>query len=275
MAYPFDRILLATEHTEFDSGAERLAFGMAIRCDKPLSAVVPVVSNPEYEAVAPQLAERAEHEAAARIAALREAASTAGIEIDISARRGEEPYLEIVEEARERQSDLIITRRRGKRSFLSKLLVGEMVSKVVGHAPCSVLFAARAAQMWSRGILAGVDDSPSAEHVARTAARIAAECGLPLTLLNVISHDTPEQRAQAEGVLAHMLALSHAVGAQAQSRIMTGKPFEQILSTGKEENADLLVVGRHGETNLIRTPFGGTTQKVIGLADTPVLVVRS
>jgi len=32
--YPFNRILLATEHTEFDAGAERLAFAMAkrLRC---------------------------------------------------------------------------------------------------------------------------------------------------------------------------------------------------------------------------------------------------
>ena len=70
------------------------------------------------------------------------------------------------------------------------------------------------------------------------------------------------------------LAIASAAGAHAESRILVGKPFEQILETAKAQHADLIVVGRHGESNLIHTPFGGTTQKVVGLADMPVLVVR-
>jgi nucleotide-binding universal stress UspA family protein len=56
--------------------------------------------------------------------------------------------------------------------------------------------------------------------------------------------------------------------------MLVGKPHEQILETAKSLAADLIVMGRHGESNLIHTPFGGTTQKVVGLADIPVLVVR-
>lgn len=272
MTHPFERILLATEHTEFDSGAERVAFALALRCGKPLAAVIPVVSNPEYEAVAPQLAERAEQDAAARIATLRTAAQAENVQLNVVTRRGEEPYREIVQEATERKSDLIITRRRGKRSFLSNLLVGEMVSKVVAHAPCSVMFVPRAAQMWTHGILAAVDASISAEHVARTAARIAAQCGLPLTLISVASHEA--LRADTESAMGHALAVSSAAGVDARSQVLIGKPFEQILSAAKSQGADLIVVGRHGESNLIHTPFGGTTQKVLGLAEGPVLVVR-
>lgn len=275
MSHPFERILLATEHTEFDSGAERLAFDMAKRCSVPLAAVLPVVSNPEYEAIAPQLAERAEQEAATRLNLLYDAAANAGVQLDVHVRRGVEPFREIVQEATERQSDLIVTRRRGKRSFLSNLLVGEMVSKVVGHAPCSVLFVPRAAQMWSHGILAALDNSPNAQHVAHTAAKVAAQCGLPLALLGIVAHDTPELRTETEATLAHARALATAAGAQVSSQVLAGKPFEQILATAKSQGSDLIVVGRHGESNVIRTPFGGTTQKVIGLTDTSVLVVRT
>lgn len=273
MKHPFERILLATEHTEFDSGAERVAFAMAQRCGTPLAAIVPVASNPEYEAVAPQLAERAEQEAAARIVDLRAAAETAGVQLEISARRGEEPYREIVLEAAGRKSDLIVLRRRGKRSFFSNLLVGEMVSKVVGHAPCSVMFVPRAAQMWTRGILAAVDASISAEHVASTAAKISRQCALPLTLISIASHEA--LRANAENTLAHALAVAEAAGAPATGLIRTGKPFEQILAAATLTNADLIVVGRHGESALVRTPYGSTTQKVVGLADIPVLVVHA
>jgi nucleotide-binding universal stress UspA family protein len=198
MSHPFERVLLATEHTEFDAGAERLALDLAKRCGLPLSVVLPVVSNPEYEIIAPQLAERGEQEAAAKIRMLRQTAEAEGVKIDVVARRGEEPYHEIVREASERQSDLVIIRRRGKRSFLSNLLIGEMVSKVVGHAPCSVLFVPRAARMWSRGILAAVDASPNARNVAHFAGKIAAQCELPLTLVSVASHAADSIAAQAE-----------------------------------------------------------------------------
>jgi nucleotide-binding universal stress UspA family protein len=275
MSHPFERILLATEHTEFDSGSERLAFEMAKRCGVPLAAVVPVVSNPEYEAIAPHLVERAEHEVAAKINILYDAAADAGVQINVVARRGVEPFREIVQEAVERKSDLIVIRRRGKRSFLSNLLIGEMVSKVVGHAPCSVLFVPRAAQMWSRHILAAIDTSPNAQYVAHAAARVAAQCGQPLTLVNVPSHDSPELRSQAEAAMTHALAVASSAGVHADSCIVAGKPFEQIMATAKTRASDLIVVGRHGESNLIHTPFGGTTQKVVGLSDVPVLVVRT
>ncbi len=272
MAHPFARILLATEHTEFDAGAERLAFELAKRCGISLAAILPVLSNPEYEAVAPQLAARAEQEAAGKMEDLRARAKSARVPLDVVARRGEEPYLEIVQEAAERNSDLVIIRRRGKRSFLSNLLIGEMVSKVVGHAPCSVLFVPRSGQMWSRGILAAIDTSPAAGHVAHVAAKIAKECNIPLTIISVLAHDTPATRSAAADTLSHAAAVASAAGARAETRILTGRPFEQILATVPQTNADLIVVGRHGESNVIRTPFGGTTQKVIGLSDWPVLV---
>lgn len=276
MSHPFERILLATEHTEFDTGSERIAFELVKKCSIPLYAVLPVASNPEYESIAPQIAARAEQEAAAKIVDLRAAARGAGVEINIAARRGQEPFREIVQEATERSSDLIVLRRRGKRSFLSDLLVGEMVSKVVAHAPCNTLLVPRAAKMWSHGVLAAIDTSPFAGHIASIAAKVAKQCNLPLHIVSVLAHDTSTNRAATEEALAYARASAEAAGIAAPgSSMLTGKPHEQILATGKKLNADLIVVGRHGESNLIRTPFGGTTQKVIGLADTPVMVVRA
>ncbi|MBI3902932.1 MAG: universal stress protein [Nitrosomonadales bacterium] len=273
--HPFFRLLLASEHTEFDVGAERVALEMAHSCGLPLNAVLPVLSNPEFEAAAPQLAERAEREAATKIAALRAQAQQAGVELNIVARHGSEPYREIVDEATRCDSDLIIVRRRGKQGFLARLLVGEMVSKVVSHAPCSVLFVPRAAHMWSHGVLAAIDSSVAATRVATVAAAIAARCGLPLTFISVASHDTPTLRAEAEKNLASAMNIASAAGANALGRILIGKAFELILAAAKTQGTDLIVIGRHGESNVVRAPLGGTTQKVLGLAESPVLVVRN
>lgn len=275
MTHPFERILLATEHTEFDAGAERVAFDLAKRCGLPLAVVVPVFTNPEYEAIAPEIVAHAEEQAAAKIESLRKMAATESVEISIAARRGEELYDQIVQEATERQSDLIILRRRGKRGFLSNVLVGEMVSKVMRHAPCSVLFVPRAAQLWSQGVLVAIDASPVSEHVASLGAKAAKQCGVPLHIVSVLAHDTPDNRAETEKALVHACAVAESAGVpKPDSKMATGTPYQQVLSMTKTLNADLIVVGRHGETNLIRMPFGGTTHKILGLAETAVMVVR-
>ena len=86
MPHPFSRLLLATEHSEQDEGAEALAFALAQRCALPLHAVLPIASNPEYEAIAPQLAAHAEAQAGERIGALRADAQRAGLALEIQVR---------------------------------------------------------------------------------------------------------------------------------------------------------------------------------------------
>lgn len=269
---PFKRILLATEHTEFDVGAERVAFAMAQRCNLPLMAVLPVVSNPEFEIAAPQLAAQNDREASDKADALRNTAMQLGVQLEIRVRRGEEPYREIVNEAGEKQADLVIARRRGKRSFLARLLVGEMVSKVAGHAPCSVLLAPRNCIMWSHGVLAAVDDSVHSLKITSTAAAIAMECALPLTILSVA--ETAALHEKAEAIASRHIETIAGLDVVARQLVLTGRPHEQILAASKSAGADLIVVGRLGGSNAVaRMLLGSTMQKVVGMADQPVLVV--
>jgi hypothetical protein len=270
MSGPFSRLLLATEHGEFDAGAEALAFAMARRCALPLAAVLPVVSNPEFEAVAPQLAAKADAEASARRIELEMRARAAGVEMALRVRHGAEPYAEIVDEAREGAADLIVIRRRGKRGFLANLLVGEMVFKVLAHAPCSVLVAPRSAQMWSRRVLVGVDpQAPDARLLAQAAA-LAAECALPLRVVCVAASEATRPATQA--ALDGAVQRARQLGANAEGELRTGKPHQQLVEAARDCGADLLAVARHGGDSLARAWMGGTAQKVIGLAECPVLV---
>jgi len=99
MACPFSRILLATECTEFDVGAQRVGIDLAASCGLALLAVLPLVTNDVYESLAPEREERAEEEAVAKLGKLREAAQARGVEVRGTIRLGEEPYREIVDEA--------------------------------------------------------------------------------------------------------------------------------------------------------------------------------
>jgi nucleotide-binding universal stress UspA family protein len=271
MSAIFKRPLLATEHTEYDTGSEKLALALASKCGATLAIVLPVRSNPEYEMLAPQLAERAETDAANKLQALGRQARQAHVTVEVQARRGPEPYREIVDRARELASDLLIIRRRGKRGLLANLLLGEMVHSVVAHAPCSVLVASRVAQMWSCRVLAAVDPRTADMAPVATAAAIAAECALPLSVV-AVTDAAAEALQQADDVLQRACTLARACGVAVTGVVRTGRPHEQIVATAREFGADLLVIGRHGGDTPGRAWLGGVAQKVIGLADLPVLV---
>lgn len=271
MAQVYTRPLLATEHTAQDSGAEALAFALARRCGLPLAVVLPIVSNPEYEALAPQVAARAEAQAAERLQGLAADAAAAGVAVDLRARRGPEPYAEIVAEARERGADLLVIRRRGQRGLLANLLVGEMVRNVVSHAPCSVLVAPRAAAMWAQRVLVAIDPQAADLAPVETAAAIAAECALPLTIV-CVSEPAADAMQRAEATLQRAWTAARGRAVTVDAAVRIGRPHEQIVAAAQQGGADLIVIGRRGTETLARAWLGGVAQKVIGLADRPVLV---
>lgn len=272
MAQLFTHLLLATEHSEYDTGAEAMAFALAQRCQLPLATVVPLVSNPEYEAIAPQIAARAEREAAAKIAQLRKQALASGVSIDLHLRRGEEPYQEIVDEATAQGSDMIIIRRRGKRSFFANLLVGEMVSKVVAHAPCHVLIVPREARMWQQRVLVAAEATAQGRQIVATAVAVAAQCALPLHLVSVVAAEA--LRPQAEAFVIEMVKLAQAQGLTAQGEVKVGLPYMEVLAARATSQADLIVIGSRGEASIGRALIGGVAQKVMGLSEHPVLVLH-
>lgn len=279
MSHPFSRLLLATEHTEFDLGAEQVALALAQRCGLRLQLVLPLVSNPEFEGIAPELAAKAALTAASHVAELCNSARMAGIQLDPYVRSGTEPWIEIVAQAHECQADLLITRRRGKRGLLASLLVGEMVSQVVAQAPCSVLMVPKQARMWRSGVLAAIDDTSLGPQVAATAAAVAARCDAPLLLVHVLPHQTtPEQRQRAQAALAQASqAASDAGLPPSRAEILHGALAleEQIIARAQTDGADLLVVGRSSH-HPSATPnrLGSTARRIIGLARGPVLVVH-
>jgi nucleotide-binding universal stress UspA family protein len=273
MPPPFARLLLATERTEFDVGAEALAIALARHCALPLAAVLPVVSNAEFEAVAPQLALRADTEASRHCQALEALGRARQVPLDVTVRRGPEPDVEIVEEARRRGADLIVIRRRGQRGFLARLLVGEMVAKVVAQAPCSVLVAPRQAQMWTRRVMAALDPQAPDHATLALAAGIAVECGQPLHVVCVARDAAAAERAGR--VLAALQHRASAICPAVDGEVRIGSAASELLRAAKDCKADLLVIGRQRGDRAQRAGIGGTAHQVIGGTDCPVLVHAS
>lgn len=268
----FSSILLATDGSDAAAGAARAAIEMAKRCRSRLTALTMVVSNPEAEAVMPELVRRGEEQARAILAQVEREARASGISLELLVRHGDEAYEEIVAAAAECGGDLIIMGRRGRRSLMRRLM-GSTTSGVIGHARCPVLVVPRAARLPERRILVATDGSPASERATRLGASLAWLFSLPLTVLSVSPpYRSEERHRETESIVASAVALAAGEGVQAQPEVAEGREHEVIIGVGRRIGADLIVLGSHGRTAFRRMLMGSTTERVIGIAECAVLV---
>ena len=78
----------------------------------------------------------------------------------------------------------------------------------------------------------------------------------------------------AECTIKDMKELSVKEGISVTGLIFAGKPYDAIINTAKEKQADLIIVGSHGRTGIDRLLMGSVTERVIGFAECAVLVVK-
>ena len=56
--------------------------------------------------------------------------------------------------------------------------------------------------------------------------------------------------------------------------VVQGIPFAEIISTAREKDIDMIVIGSHGRTGLKHMMLGSVSEKVVRKAPCPVLTVR-
>jgi nucleotide-binding universal stress UspA family protein len=94
--------------------------------------------NPEYEALAPQIVEKAETETKEHLDSVKKRAEKEAISCETIVHQGEEPYRFIVDEAKKIKADMIVMGSHG-RTGIKRLMMGSVTARVIGHAPCKVL----------------------------------------------------------------------------------------------------------------------------------------
>jgi nucleotide-binding universal stress UspA family protein len=134
----FERLLLATDGSASAQSAIEEAIAIAKTCSSRLYVISVIEVNPEYDALAPRIVERAELETKEHLASIREKASKEGVSCEVISHQGEEPYRFIVDEAVSKKADMIIMGTHG-RTGLKRLMMGSVTSRVIGHAPCKVM----------------------------------------------------------------------------------------------------------------------------------------
>src|SRR5574341_57999 len=164
-----ERILLATDGSEYSKGAIREAIAFAKKCSSRLYVMSVVVEvNADGETPTQKVEEAMEAEAQKHLDEVKEKARKEGVECETFISYGE-PHQNIVDEAAKKRIDLIFIGRRGT-TGLKRLLMGDVASKVIGHADCKVVVVPRAAVIGPKTILVATDGSG---HSIAAAGRLA------------------------------------------------------------------------------------------------------
>jgi nucleotide-binding universal stress UspA family protein len=139
-------------------------------------------------------------------------------------------------------------------------------------------------------LLIAIDGSEHAREAIAAAGRLSREVTrLEVVLLNVgdipgVFDELPpydyeallrEQRAQQEDLLEAALTQARACGLEhATTQSAVGPPAQEIVRVAAEHGVDQIVMGTRGRNALAGLLLGSVAQRVVHLADVPVLLVK-
>ncbi|UVE49126.1 universal stress protein [Haloferax larsenii] len=138
-------------------------------------------------------------------------------------------------------------------------------------------------------VLVPTDGSARSRAAARRAIDLAATYGSTIQALSVIdasdlglwtSADVPVDRVQAslrdaaEMAVEEIDILAAESDVPCETTIRIGVPHREILDAVVEAGPDIVVMATNGRTGLEHALLGSTTERVVRLADVPVLTVR-
>jgi nucleotide-binding universal stress UspA family protein len=194
-----------------------------------------------------------------------------------------EPYDKIVHVAEDENCDLIIMGRRGTHQ-LERELVGSVTARVIGYTPKDVLVVPDGTRLTRKNLLLATDGSPSCEAAVSRAIEIAKEQSANLTAVSVV-YTNDEYLALAPGIVEDLISKAKEklatinqkgkeAGVEINTVIKEGEAYEAITTLAQNSNVDLIVMGSHGKKRLQRLLMGSVTERTIGYAACPVLVVH-
>ena len=124
-----------------------------------------------------------------------------------------------------------------------------------------------------RRILVGVDFSESTPGVLELAAAVARAFGGKLEILHVLVLNESDT-VTAESELARCVPpqMADLVSGRRMARALSADLG--LLTAARETGADLVVLGTHGRSGLSHVMLGSVAERVVQLAECPVLTVR-
>jgi len=220
------------------------------------------------------------------LAGARAIADKEGVHLLTTIAQGE-PFERITATAEEENCDLIVMGRRGI-SHLERELMGSVTARVIGHTTRNVLVVPETFK-WDgkwESVLLATDGSSNCATANDEALQIAKQrsvglAAISVTKINISSESAAfsqaavtESEMKAQGVFKEFKERAAAMGLQVETFVRHGQPHKEITALAAELGVTVIVVCTYGKTGLKRLLMGSVTQRTIGYADCPVLVVR-
>lgn len=144
----------------------------------------------------------------------------------------------------------------------------------------------------TKKILVPTDGSEMAEKAADAAIELAGALGASIVFLSVVDEISPAfayelesgasldvaeldaQRAKfSENAVEKLKQRAGTAGVTSETMVVSGHPWETILSTADQVGADHIIMGSHGRRALAAAMLGNVTFNVIHGAKVPVTVI--
>jgi len=216
------------------------------------------------------------------LARAQELADEAGAVIQPLCARGE-PHERLVRLAEAGSRDLIVLGSSGH-NLLENLLVGSVTRRVIGFTSKDILVVPPKATVGWDKILIATDGSAHSRQAADRALELARLQGSELLVVSVLDFPAgirgvaPVERLEllkiCENQVAEVVTRAEGLNLQVEGFILEGVAYTAIADLAQEQQANLIVMGSHGKTGLMRLLMGRVTERVIGHAPCPVLVVK-
>ncbi len=133
-----ERILVAVHGSAFSELAVDQAISLGGICNSEIFVVSVVDLFPEQIAVAPALVEKMSKDVRQHLDDAKEKVDEANMPCETIVHIGGNPHEFIIQEAKDKEIDLIVMGTHG-RSGIKRVLLGSVAQNVIGHAPCPVL----------------------------------------------------------------------------------------------------------------------------------------
>jgi nucleotide-binding universal stress UspA family protein len=258
-----------------------------------LHVVAPLPILPLEGYVPPQVYEdligSARSDAQERLDRLLGSVAGSGLKTRIRLEEGP-PASRILEAATQEAAALLIVGTHG-RTGLERIVLGSVADRMVRQATCPVLTVrptpGRGPRSEIRRICYATDFSPTARAAWPWVVALAGATGAMVDLVHVTFQPIPDHHLPSEAIgrMAQFLHDQGRVEAErflerstlsrerVEVRLTQGVPGEQIVRRAQDGDADLVVMGTHGWSGVVRWMLGSVAQHVIQTAPCPVLTV--
>lgn len=279
------QILAATDFSTRSNRALRQA-GLLAQSTNAKLHIVHVVDDDQPEALV-----RLEKDEAERV--VREQLASMPELQDIQARPTVvtgDPFDGILRAASDINVDLIVMGSHRKH-FLLDIFVGSTIERVIRNGPFPVLMVNHEAQRRYLNVIAPTDMSDASAQAIRAASSLGLIGEQGATLLHaflsvgkskmlvagmerpLVDDYVAVERKNATDELARFL-VAHDLGRERWSlRVEEGGPIEVIARAVEQMSPDLLVMGTHGRSRLVKALIGSVTEEVLRSLNVDVLAV--